>query len=412
MQPKPRLVVVSPFLDKRHGTEICVAEQLNRLACDYEINVYSERVEDIDLSRIHWHSVPRLPGPHLTAYLWWFAANSILRWRHGKRGGGAEGVIYSPGINCLDADIISVHIVFAEFHRQVEKKLWLLRNPVTSWPLLIHRRLYYRLIRTLERAVYTRPDVRLIAISHKVAEDLNRFYNRREDVQVIYYGCDLKRFSPGRRSELRETARNDLGLRETEFAVLLIGNDWKKKGLTCLLEATSRLANTPIRILVVGTDDVTPFSGLLEQHGLARRVQFLPLRADVEYYYAATDLYAGPSLEDAFALPPLEAMACGLPVITSREAGVSEIIHHGEDGLILENPEDPQTLAEWMGRLAEDQDFRRRLGENALLTARKYTWESNAASMKEVIEQVRQVKNDLRGDRHSNSIYIGKGRAV
>jgi glycosyltransferase involved in cell wall biosynthesis len=399
VQRKPRLTVVSPFLDKRHGTETCIAEQLERLAGDYEIHLYSERVEDVALSRIHWHRVPALPGPHLTAYLWWFAANSILRRRHGKRPGVMPELIYSAGINCLDADVISVHIVFAKFHQQVKKKLRLLSNPIASWPVLIHRRLYYRLIRTLERCVYSRPDVCLVTISHKAAEDLNRFYKRKENVRVVYYGCDPKRFCPQRRSELRETARHELGLRENEFAVLLIGNDWKNKGLTCLLEAVSRLANTAIRVLVVGTDDATPFRGLLELHNLAARVQFLPPRADVEYYYAAADLYAGPSLEDAFALPPLEAMACGLPVIASRKAGVSEVIHHGEDGLILENPEDAQTLAEWIGRLTEDLDFRSNLGANAVLTARKYTWESNAAGMKEVIEQVRQSKQDLHDGR-------------
>jgi len=395
VQRKHRLTVVSPFLDKRHGTETCIAEQLERLARDYEIHLYSERVEDVDLSQIHWHRVPALPGPHLTAYLWWFAANSILRRRHAKRLGVTPELIYAAGINCLDADVISVHIVFAKFHQQVEKKLRLFSNPITSWPVLIHRRLYYRLVRALERRVYSRPDVCLVTISHKAAEDLNRFYNRNENVRVVYYGCDPKRFCTQRRSELRETARNELGLRENEFAVLLIGNDWKNKGLTCLLEAVSRLANRAIRVLVVGTDDATPFRGLLEQDNLAARVQFLPPRPDVEYYYAAADLYAGPSLEDAFALPPLEAMACGLPVIASRKAGVSEVIHHGEDGLILENPEDAQTLAEWIGRLAEDQDFRGNLAAKAVLTAQKYTWESNAAGMKSAIEQVRQARQNV-----------------
>jgi glycosyltransferase involved in cell wall biosynthesis len=389
VQPKPRLDVVSPFLDKRHGTETCIAEQLERLAGDYEIHLYSERVEDVDLSQIHWRRVPALPGPHLTAYLWWFAANSILRRRHAKRPGATPELIYSAGINCLDADVISVHIVFAKFHQQVEKKLRLLSNPITSWPVIIHRRLYYRLIRTLERRVYSRPDVCLVTISRKAAEDLNRFYKRNENVHVVYYGCDPKRFCPQRRSELRETARKEIGLRENEFAVLLIGNDWKNKGLNCLMDAVGRLANPAVRILVAGKDDEAPFRSLLARNGLAARVQFLPPRADVEYYYAAADLYAGPSLEDAFALPPLEAMACGLPVIASRKAGVSEVIHHGEDGLILENPEDAQTLAEWIGKLAEDQDFRNTLGTKAVLTAQKYTWESNAAALKEVIEQVR-----------------------
>src|SRR5882672_1307885 len=162
---------------------MCVAEQIERLSDEYEIHLYSSRVEDVDLRRIDWHRVTALPGPHLAGYLWWFAANSMVRWRDRKRRGFAPDLTYSPGINCLDANVISVHIVFAEFYRQVEKKLRLLSNPIASWPLLIHRRAYYRLIRALERRVYSRPDVCLVAVSRKVAEDLNRFYQRKENVR-------------------------------------------------------------------------------------------------------------------------------------------------------------------------------------------------------------------------------------
>jgi glycosyltransferase involved in cell wall biosynthesis len=394
--PKPRLAVVSPFLDKQHGTEMCLAEMLERLAGEYEIHLFSTRVEDIDLSQIHWHRVPALPGPHLLSYVWWLAANSIVRWWSRTYLDLTPDLIYSPGINCRDMDLISVHIVFAEFHQQVEKKLRLLSNSVATWPLLIHRRIYYGLAEALERRVYTHVDVSLVAVSQKVAADLNRFYRRQENVHVIYHGCDIKRFRAGRRFELREGARSELGLLQNEFAILLIGNDWKKKGLNCLLKAVARLASRKFRILVVGEDDTSPFRNFLEVNRLTDRVQFLPLRRDVEFYYAAADLYAGPSLEDAFALPPLEAMACELPVIVSRQAGVSELIHHGADGLVLEDPEDAVTLAEWIHRLAEDANFLSTLAANAGRTASEYTWERNVSQMRDVIEQTRIARHTTR----------------
>jgi spore coat protein SA len=86
-------------------------------------------------------------------------------------------------------------------------------------------------------------------------------------------------------------------------------------------------------------------------------------------------------------------MACELPVIVSRQAGVSELIHHGEDGLILENPEDVRTLAEWIRRLAEDADFLCTLAANAARTAAEYTWERNASHMREVIERARIARH-------------------
>jgi UDP-glucose:(heptosyl)LPS alpha-1,3-glucosyltransferase len=106
----------------------------------------------------------------------------------------------------------------------------------------------------------------------------------------------------------------------------------------------------------------------------------------VETYYAAADAYVGPSLDDAFAQPPAEAMACGLPVITSRTNGGSEIITHGCDGLILEDPSDFNRLAEMIRALLTDPVLRNSLGTAAAETARQYTWERNAARMRELFE--------------------------
>src|SRR2546422_1348874 len=158
---KRRIAVLSPFVDKRHGTERCVAEQVERLADRCEIHLYSERVEDTDLSKIVWHRIPALPGPHAVKYVWWFAANHLWRWWDRRLHGLVPDLVYSPGINCVDADVISVHIVFAEFYRRVKKELSLRRNPMVTWPQLIHRRLYYRLIQALERRIYTREDLPL-----------------------------------------------------------------------------------------------------------------------------------------------------------------------------------------------------------------------------------------------------------
>ncbi len=391
--PKRRLAVVSPFIDKRHGTERRVAECISRLADQYEIHVYSTRVEDIDLSKIVWHRIPLLPGPHLFNYLWWFAANHLWRWWDRRFRGLAPEVVYSPGINCLDANAVSVHILFAHLHRRVKEELRLRRNPVTVWPQLIHRRLYYRLISTLERLVYTRDDLPLAVVSCKIAADLGRFYGRTNHLRLVYGGLDLSRFAPERRKQLRVAARQALGLTDESFALLLIGNDWKNKGLPCLLEAVGQLGIIHLRVLVVGRDNSAPYQATIRRHGLVGSVSLLPPRPDVEFYYAATDAYVGPSLEDAFAQPPAEAMACGLPVITSRMNGGSEIISHGIDGLILEDPTDAEGLARLIRRLYEDAQFRRRLGENAARTAQQYTWENNAAEMRALFEQARRLRD-------------------
>ncbi len=398
--PKPRVAVVSPFIDKRHGTERSVAECLERLCDEYEIHVYSHRVEDLGLGKITWHRIPALPGPHLFGYLWWFAANHLWRWRDRKFLGLAPEIVFSPGINCLDADVIHVHVVFAQLRRQMKEQLSLRHNQWNTWHEIIHRRIYYALIAFLEGRIYRRPENRLVAVSRKTANDLSRLYSRTSNVQIAHHGLDLERFQPARRVALRADARQNLALGPDDFAVLLIGNDWKSKGLPCVLNAAGHLQNLAFKILVVGRDNPALFQEAIHKNGLSGQVQFLPLRPDVEFYYAAADAYASPTLEDSFGLPPAEAMACGLPVITSRLSGVCEIISSGENGFILEEPSNFQGLAQILRNLKNDSELRQRISEAAIHRARELTWDDTAAHIRTSWEQARQSKRAAGNDTH------------
>jgi glycosyltransferase involved in cell wall biosynthesis len=386
MKAKPRIAVVSPFLDKRHGTERCVAEQIERLAQDYEIHVYSASIKDVDLSKITWHRVPGIAGPHLVSYIWFFLANHFRRWWDGLFRGLDYDLVFSPGINCLDADISAVHIVFTEFYRLAHQELALRQNPARKWPWLIHRKLSYHLFMALERGVYAGDETLLAVTSHKMEQDLERCFGRKGRMALVYNGVDLDQMNPARRESLREKARRDLRLSDGEFAILLIGNDWKKKGLRCLIEAVGSLGIPDLRILVVGHDESFSYDEILRRNGLENRMTILPIVPQVESYYAAADMYAGPSLEDSFAIPPLEAMACGLPVIVSRQAGVSELVRHGVDGFVLEDPTDSRQLAELIQRIYASADLRREVGVRAEATARRYTWQRNAEEMGKVFE--------------------------
>jgi UDP-glucose:(heptosyl)LPS alpha-1,3-glucosyltransferase len=388
---RPRIAVLSPFIDKRHGTERCIAEQIERLSRNFEIHLYSSRVADLDLTNIVWHRVWIPPGPHLFRYLWWLFANRLCRWWRRLRGFRPD-LIYSPGINCLDADLISVHVIFANVRRQLLAQPGKSNSPSLSWMQSLHIRIYYRLLSFLEKKVYGDKRVKLVAVSRKTAREVRELFRRDNPVDVIYHGVDGARFSPARWQALRADARLALGLHDGIFAVLLIGNDWRNKGLPCLLEAAGRLRNPSVRVLVVGEDSAAPYSEMIRGLNLNDQVSFLRPRADVEFFYAAADVYAGPSLEDTFSLPLAEAMACGLPVITSRAAGVSEIIHHGVDGIILENPADTNTLSDWLKRFLIDPDSREQIGKAAALTAAQYTWDENAQQLQEVMEKLLSEK--------------------
>jgi UDP-glucose:(heptosyl)LPS alpha-1,3-glucosyltransferase len=385
--PPARIAVVSPFIDKRHGTERRIAEWITRLPKEYEIHIYSQRVEDVDLTRMHWHKIPRVPGPHLLNFLWWLAANRLWRWWDARVRGLRPGLVYTAGTNCWDADLISVHIVFAEFVRLAEPELRFRANPFRFWPRLIHRWLYYRLIIFLERRMYANPRTGLILIAKKTAEDLKRHYGLAGPFPIVYIGLDKEIFNPELRQRLRPEVRYELGLGDDQFVLVLVGNDWKKKGLVALIETVARLKDLPVTLVVAGKDDPAPYQARIRELGLDEKVKFYPSRSDVQCYYAAADVYTGPSLEDTFAQPPAEAMACGLPVITTATNGTAEIITDGVDGLILQDPNDVAGLGERIRRLYENPEERCRMGERAAETAGKYTWDRNGEEMRAIFHR-------------------------
>ena len=395
-----RLAVVSPFLDRQHGTELCITEQIERLARKdhWSIELYSQKISQLTGVRlastvspnepgiIRWHQVSSIPGPHLLKYLWWFFANYWQRWRDKRSGRVRPDLVYSPGINCPDADVIVVHIVFHEFYARVRSELALHRLPLEIWLWVLHRKLYYTLAMFLERKIYRNTRVRLVAVSSLVAGQLKSHF-QREDVTVIPNAVDTLRFTAEARMTKRNASRQFRSYDKNDFVLLLIGNDWKKKGLDTLLRATSLLKELPLRILVVGRDEPDFYRQLVDQFALRDRIRFEKPSMDVLSFYAAADLYVGPSLEDSFSLPILEAMACGLPVIASPNAGASEMIRDGETGFILRDPQDQRELASLIHRIQGDGTLRLSVGAAAsryVLT--NCSWDDNAEKTSQLLE--------------------------
>jgi len=404
-----RIAVVSPFLDRQHGTERCIVEQieyfLRQPGC--EIHIYSQSIQDLDVVRFErspvpssasgkavWHRIPALPGPHLLNFFWWYFANQAIRWYQQKFRGLRFDLVFSPGINCRDADAIVVHIVFHEFFRLVHGDLRLRDAPLSRWPILIHRILYYRLIMALENRIYRNPRVNLAAVSRLTAAELTRHF-ARPDVAIIPNAVDLARFNPPERLRRRDQARKLLRLSENEFALLLVGNDWKKKGLGTLLTSIAAIQHLPLRLLIVGRDDRAPFLEQIQHLHLEGRVFFLDPSSDIMHFYSAADVYTGPSLHDSFALPPIEAMACGLPVITSVTNGGSQIITEGFDGFVLSDAQDSVALSRLISQLYEQPELRRSVGENAARTAKSYSWERNASETWEFLSKAATSSHTL-----------------
>jgi glycosyltransferase involved in cell wall biosynthesis len=398
-----RLAVVSPFVDRRHGTERAITELLERLAGDYgcEIHLYAQRVENLQVSdpklpraahstesgAIFWHKVPTIPGPHAAQFLAWIFLNGFLRWWHTTFRGVSYDLVLSPGINCLHPDVVIVH---ALFHRL--KELAREENDDSSarggFFRRMHRRVYYALVTALERRTYSDPRVTLAAVSKRTAGLLKQYFHR-ENVCVVPNGVDTKHFSVAARLARRGEARQQRSLRHEDFVLLLIGNDWRNKGLLTVLEAMAALSLLSVRLLVVGNYNAEPFRARAVQLGLQDRCRWESSSPGVLDFYAAADVYVSPSREDSFGLPVAEAMACGLPAITSVCAGVAEYIHDGVDGFVLRHPRDAQALSRLIERLQGEPGLRHKIGEAAAIAILEWDWNRNAAAIWELLKQAK-----------------------
>src|SRR5262249_25231777 len=393
---KLRISIISPFVDRQHGTERAVAELIERLAekFGHDVELYAQRVTGVRnlqsegesaQKKICWHRVGTVPGPLLLRFPGWLWLNQRARRRQILQSGNQPDVIFSPGINARDADVILVHAVF---HRLAELQTASDRTGLRG----LHRRLYYALLCKLERRVFCDPRVTLAARFQHTATQLKEYFGR-DDVTVVPNGVDVGHFSPAAISPLREASRRQKQVSREEIALLTVGNDWQNKGLTMLLRAMADCKELPLKLLVVGQDEPGPFRGQLEITGVRDRVQFCRPVPDVRGLYAAADVLVAPSLEDSFNLPVLEAMACGLPVIVSPKAGVSEWLTNCFDALLLKDPENAGELAEAIRTLATGAELRKTLAENAVTTARKFSWDEHAAQLRQLMQKAAAKKS-------------------
>ena len=210
--------------------------------------------------------------------------------------------------------------------------------------------LKHALYRWIERRALTSdPQQTVICNAEMVREDIVARYGvPRERIVVIGNGVDLQRFHPDLRKTEGKHLRHSCGFGEDETVLLFLGSGYKRKGLDLLLGAMPAVVRSHpgVRLLVVGFDrQVVAFQRMAQQLGIAEQVVFLGGRRDVPACYAASDLYILPTRYDPFANSTLEAMAAGLPVITTPDNGGSQVIVNGVNGSTIPAAEDALGLA-------------------------------------------------------------------
>lgn len=248
----------------------------------------------------------------------------------------------------------------------------------------------YREFDKLATAQYASRQRVFIALSRMVARDFERLHGvPGEQIRLVYNGVDVERFSPDHRPRHREPVRQRLGVRPDETLVLIVAHNFWLKGVPTLLAAIGRLAagGHAVRLAVVGGKPSRRWTRLAARLGAAHATTFVGRADDPVPYYAAADIYAQPTFYDPCSLVALEALACGLPVVTSRFNGAGELITPGVEGLIVADPADSRELADCLRPLV-DPSIRASLAAAARQLALEHSFDVNCRRLCAVYEEI------------------------
>lgn len=221
---------------------------------------------------------------------------------------------------------------------------------------------HHRYLLATEREMFLSPKLRAVICNSQMVRDdiLKHFDIDPSKLHVILSGVDSTRFSPTLREEFRDATRAKLRMPKAAPVALYVGSGFERKGLvgflTGLAELTAHgtLRRESVRGIVVGHDKhLRRYQAFADQLGLIDRVAFVGGVDDVRPYYAAADIFALPTLYDPLPNACLEAMACGLPTITSTRSGAAELIADGVEGFVTDALDTP-AIADSMRKAFDD----------------------------------------------------------
>lgn len=368
----------------RGGCETYIADLARRLvADDHEVHLFASAWDESALpAGMKYHRLPRPRGPRFLRP--WFFARSCLAAVQDT------GPLISIGFNkTWGQDILypqgGLHAASADHNLRKHRG-----RPA---------RLLARLARTfdlahwsfslLERRQYLGTKRPLIVVnSNLVRHHFERYYGvDGDEVRVVRSAIDPGRFLEHDRPRRRLEWRQAWNIGPEETVALFVAMNYRLKGLEPLLCALPHLPRQqPFRLLVVGSPRTQPFERLARRLGVADRVRFVGFCAETRNCYFASDFVVHPTFYDPCSLVVLEALACGLPAITSRYNGASELLDPPHDGYVIRNPHHPVQLA-WCMTQFLDPGRRAAGAQAARRCASQWTFEHHYRQMLHVFAE-------------------------
>jgi UDP-glucose:(heptosyl)LPS alpha-1,3-glucosyltransferase len=385
---------IQDFSTRRGGAERYLVDLCTRMATeDFEVHVFTEHWDE-ENPGIHLHRIKSLPFPKSLRFLS-FAIKATKAIENGN-----YDVTLGIG-HTLKADILQPRggVHWAWFWRSLRAcdhpVLWMikflgrifsLKQWVSGW---------------IEGAAYR--DHRLpylIAISDMIKQDMIHWYKIPADrITVDYNGVDIERFHPRNRryrEEIRE--RHAIG---DEFVILFVSNNFRMKGLDYLIRALGKIkkeVHRPFKLLILGRDRKDPYVRLAKRMNVSEEIVFVGCTDEPEKYYGCADLLVHPTFYDACSRVVLEAMASGLPVITTTSNGASGLLTQSRMEWVIEDPRDVNVLSEKILL-----SLNREKEEKEVLSLRKqiepYSFDRHFSGMVEAInflmKQKKEAVNEL-----------------
>jgi len=370
-------------LPTRGGCETYIAGLARRLVTDgHQVHLYACRWDETALPEsIHFHPI-RLPLCPRFLRPWCFSAacNRLLKQSNHQISIGFDK-IWGMDIVYPQGGLYRA----STRHNLLKYRSPLMQNVVSvcKWFDPAHRSFL-----ALESKQYLGGDQPLvIAISEMVRQHFQEYYQfSAEDVRLVRLAPDPDRLQECDRPRRRLEWRENWGIAPETTVALFVGLNYRLKGIEPLLHAVKRLPERPFCLLVAGHQDTANYERLAARLGISHRVRFIGYCKDMRNGYFASDLLVHPTFYDPCSHVVLEAMTCGLPVITSRFNGASEMVHPPREGYVIDNPHDHEHLA-WCLTQLLDPARRASCGQAARKTAATWTFEHHYRQMLAVFQE-------------------------
>lgn len=347
------------------GTGGYVAELVPRIARVHRVTLYAARIGTPVPAGVEVIKVPAIMSRAYAAILTFPLGLRTVRRQH--------DLFHVQGWTASRAEVVTAHIVMAAWREAA-------RTAQVGTPL--GERTLGPWVQSREASLLRRAR-RVIAPSAKVRDEIGRWYSRKEGVSVVHHGFPAAPPAPP-----ASPARTKLGLPLDAPIALFVGD--LRKGFDTALEAVKQVPD--VRLAIVSRSARAPVMEHVERAGMLDRLHWIGALEDVSLAYDAADFLLHPTIYDAFGLVVAEAMAHGLPAVTTRAAGIAELMRHGESGWLVEGDAAAGTLAA-VRALAQDPALRRRLGAGARAAAAKRSWDDVARETLAVYEEAAQARN-------------------